>query len=140
MNRLSKLKITTLIAITLGFCACQKEKAEGVVHSELGTLFQLGISEKAIVASVPNQLSIEAKYINDTRCSTCPDPGNVMVRIIISNLKDANAETSLNIGKCNGEIRTADSINVDLKGQTYRLILKNVSPQGKAGLVVKKLN
>src|SRR5690242_8030699 len=101
MNLLSKLKIITMVAVILAVGACQKEKLEGVLRSSFDSVFQLSVSEKAVVSSGSDQVLIEAKYINDTRCSTCTDPGSVLVRVVLSNLKDAVSEMTLNIGSYN---------------------------------------
>lgn len=140
MNQLSKLKITAFLAVILAFVACQKEKVDGVVRSSFNSVFQLGVSEKALVSSNSEQLSIEAKYINDTRCGTCTDPGKVVVRVVVSNLRDAVAETTLNIGSWNGEARPTDTVTINLKEQSYKLTLQNVSAERKAEFSIQKLN
>jgi hypothetical protein len=140
MNQLSKIRITALVAVILALGACQKEKQDTVVRSSFDSAFQLAVSQTALVSSNSEQLSIEAKYINDMRCSTCSDPGNVLVRVVVSNLKDAVSETTLNIGNFNGEVHQIDTVTVDLKGHAYKLILRNVSAERKAEFMVRKLD
>lgn len=137
--------IAAVLIITIFLAACEKEKTSGLTATSIGTPFKLAVTEKALVNGANNQVIVEAKYINDQRCTGCSTPGNAQARVVISNAKDATTETSMAIGMCEGKLREKDSVDVNLKGATYRLLLHNVmaSPANqspKAEFTLKQVN
>jgi hypothetical protein len=137
LNLLAMKKIPYLLLSGLGLLACQestvpKNDERVIAYKETVTLAE---SPKA---------TLTFAEVLDSRCPTgaqCVWAGNATVSLALTSGISAGNEpevVSLCLGDCRtiyatNSVRTADTLNYTLGGQSYRFILKAVNPTPQAG-------
>ena len=126
MKRYVNSALVCLFGISVAVSAC---KSGDVVPADL---IRLGTGQSGRLAS---GLVVRVDSISDSRCPTeavCIWEGNVNVSMLISTVNDS-AEVKLILGPDLSKrgARDSDSTNVRLDNQTYRVILRDVTPYPK---------
>ncbi|RYE26958.1 MAG: hypothetical protein EOP48_34780 [Sphingobacteriales bacterium] len=89
------------------------------------------MNEKVYVADTTQSFTVEVNSINDNRCNVhteyCNDKGLCAVRIKLSNLGNASAESILSID--NSESKHVDTVLLNLNKKIYQVFLNDVNPK-----------
>lgn len=134
--------------LCLAVMSCDKESVHIDKEISFNEPFKSSLNEQVMLKNEQSKILVQVKNISDNRCPThltCANPGEATVRIEISNINNAKAESLLHIGAVNAEMKNSDSVTVNLDGRLYNIYLTGVNPhpiQGstetqKAEIIVK---
>ena len=134
--------------LCLAVMSCDKESVHIDKEISFNEPFKSSLNEQVMLKNEQSKILVQVKNISDNRCPThltCTNPGEATVRIEISNINNAKAESLLHIGAVNDEMKNSDSVTVNLDGRLYNIYLTGVNPhpiQGstetqKAEIIVK---
>ena len=115
----------------LSILSCEKESHTIDKEQEFNKPFKATLDEHVILKNNESQVLFQIKNISDDRCAMhieCSDPGEATVRIEVSNNSNSKAETLLHLGLLNGEMKSSDSIRVQLDDRFYMISLQGVNP------------
>jgi hypothetical protein len=111
--------------------SCEKESVHIDKENSFNVSFKSTLNEQVMLKNEEAKIAIQVKNISDNRCPThvsCADAGEATVRIEVSNINNAKAESLLHIGGTHDETKSSDSVTVNLDGRLYTIYLMGVNP------------
>ena len=110
--------------------SCEKESVRIDKENSFNVSFKSTLNEQVMLKNDEAKILVQVKNISDNRCPThvsCTDAGEATVRIEVSNINNAKAESLLHIGGAHDET-SADSVTINLDGRLYNIYLVGVNP------------
>jgi hypothetical protein len=117
--------------LCLAVMSCNKESLHIDKENSFDVPFKSSLNEQVMLKNEESRILVQVKNISDNRCPThlsCANAGEATVRIEISNINNAKAESLLHIGAINDEMKQSDSVTVNLDGRLYNIYLTGVNP------------